>query len=144
MCIKYLLQLLENVVVCELSIHTHNNNLHYFMTTLTGIHHIHTKHAYLCCNCIFRFGYITNRTLLFRMSVAMSSCYNNPSQCSSSSSSVAEKIDLLICNKCIWLASIYANRNIHSNIKCPICNDNSNLESMPIFQNESKIIDMIL
>ena len=73
----------------------------------------------------------------------MSTYYNNPLQ-SRSSDSMTEKINLLICNKCIWLASLYTNRNIHSNIKCPICNDNSNLEFMPISQNESKIIDIIL
>ena len=74
----------------------------------------------------------------------MSSCYNNPLQSRPSSGSVAEKINLLICNKCIWFASLYTNRNIHSNIKCPVCNDNKNLESMPISQNESKAMNIIL
>ena len=75
--------------------------------------------------------------LLSRMSVTMSTCYNNPVQIHSSSRGMTEKIDFLICNKCFWLASLYTNRNICSNIKCPVCNDNSNLESMPISQNES-------
>ena len=71
------------------------------------------------------------------MSVTTSRCYNNPLQIRSSSGGMTEKIDFLICNKCTWLASLYTNRNIHSNIRCPICNDNKNLESMPISQNES-------
>ena len=98
---------------------------------------VHTKHAYLCYNCIFRFGYITHLILLlFRMSVTMSTCYDNPIQIHPSSGGMTEKIDFLICNKCIWFASLYTNRNIHSNIRCPICNDDKNLESIPISQNE--------
>ncbi len=99
----------------------------------------------LCCNCIFRFGYITNwiLILLVRMSVTISTHHDNPAQIRSSSGSATEKMDFLICNKCIWFASLYTNRNIHPNIKCPICNDNSNLESMPI-SHESNIIDLIL
>ena len=44
--------------------------------------------------------------------------------------------DFLICNKCLWFASLYTDRDI-SDIKCPVCDNNRNLGSIPISKNES-------
>jgi len=126
-----------------LNSYTYNNNLQYITTALNEMY---TKRAYLCYNCIFAFSYITNWILLsFRIPVTMSICHNNPVQMrSSNGSNLTRKIDFLICNKCIWLTSLYTNMKIHSNIRCPICNDSRNLESMPIYENESRIINILL
>jgi len=70
----------------------------------------------------------------------MSLCYNNPIQIPSGSGNTFREIDFVICNKCLWLASLYSNMNISSNIKCPICDDNRNLDSIPISESELEII----
>lgn len=46
-------------------------------------------------------------------------------------------INFLICNSCYWCASVYSNMNNLVNAKCPVCDDSSNLESMPIYKKES-------
>jgi hypothetical protein len=71
-------------------------------------------------------------------------CYNNnPVQVRFGSGSTTKEIDFVICNKCLWLASLYSNMNISSNIKCPICDDNRNLDSTPISESELEIIKNI-
>ena len=70
----------------------------------------------------------------------MSTCYNNPVQIRSGSGSTIKELDFVICNKCLWLASLYTNMNISSNIKCPICDDNRNLDFIPISESELEII----
>ncbi|HEY7079153.1 MAG TPA: hypothetical protein VH500_05595 [Nitrososphaeraceae archaeon] len=50
---------------------------------------------------------------------------------------IDNKIDFLICNTCFWCASIYSTTNNISRINCSVCNDTSNLESMPISKDES-------
>jgi hypothetical protein len=52
-------------------------------------------------------------------------------------------IHFLICKKCLWVASLYSNMSNFSSpdIKCPICNDNRNLESLPI--SESELLNII-
>lgn len=47
------------------------------------------------------------------------------------------EINFLICNSCYWCASVYSNMNNLVNAKCPVCDDSSNLESMPIYKKES-------
>jgi len=70
----------------------------------------------------------------------MSICYNNPVQIRPGSGSTIKELDFVICNKCLWLASLYTNMNISSNIKCPICDDNRNLDFIPIAESELEII----
>src|SRR5262245_50861578 len=79
-------------------------------------------------------------SIIPRFQSQMSIYYNNPVQIRSGSGSTSKEIDFVICNNCLWLASIYKNMNISSNIKCPICNDNRNLESMSIFESDLEII----
>ena len=54
-----------------------------------------------------------------------------------------KRIDFVICNACFWCASIYSNSytNSISTIRCPLCYDNNNLESMPISKDESFTIN---
>ena len=47
-----------------------------------------------------------------------------------------KRTDFLICNKCLWFASLYVNNDV-SDIKCPVCYSNRNLESIPVSKNES-------
>jgi hypothetical protein len=44
------------------------------------------------------------------------------------------KRHFIICNSCFWCASLYSDLRT---IKCPGCNYYSNLESIPISENES-------
>jgi hypothetical protein len=44
------------------------------------------------------------------------------------------KRHFVICNSCFWCASLYSDS---MTIKCPVCNSYSNLESIPISENES-------
>jgi hypothetical protein len=44
------------------------------------------------------------------------------------------KRHFIICNSCFWCASLYSDSRT---IKCPGCNCYSNLESIPISENES-------
>ena len=41
----------------------------------------------------------------------------------------------VICNSCFWCASLYS--DLRRIIKCPLCNSYTNLESIPISENES-------
>jgi hypothetical protein len=50
---------------------------------------------------------------------------------------ISEVINFIICNMCLWCASLYSNANSISNVKCPACDDSRNLESIPISKNES-------
>ncbi len=56
---------------------------------------------------------------------------------------ISNEINLLICNLCFWCASIYSTTNSISRINCSVCNDASNLESMPISKDESFRINYI-
>ena len=44
------------------------------------------------------------------------------------------KRHFVICNSCFWCASLYSDSRT---VKCPLCNSYSNLESIPISENES-------
>ena len=61
---------------------------------------------------------------------------NNNNISDISGSIINSGINFLICNSCFWCASIYSNMNSLSNAKCPVCDDNSNLESIPIHKKE--------
>jgi hypothetical protein len=76
------------------------------------------------------------------------SCINNSNnnknrtkKTSSSKNIVKTEMDFLICNRCFWCASLYTKMKNISNIKCSICKDNRNLESIPISETESFKID---
>jgi hypothetical protein len=56
---------------------------------------------------------------------------------------INNEINFLICNTCFWCASIYSTTNSISRINCSVCNDASNLESMPISKDESFRINYI-
>lgn len=56
---------------------------------------------------------------------------------------INNEINLLICNTCFWCASIYSTTNSISSINCSVCNDASNLESIPISKEESFRINYI-
>jgi hypothetical protein len=45
------------------------------------------------------------------------------------------KRHFVICNSCFWCASLYS--DLRRIIKCPLCNSYTNLESIPISENES-------
>jgi|GEM_PF-6686417 hypothetical protein len=109
---------------------------------------IHTKHAYLCYNCIFRFGYITHLILLFRIrqmktiSVSVSATnslliekserHTNDAirtKITKSPNDVSMHKNLLSCNLCSWSVS-YTDYScsldtIHeyATVTCPVCKD---------------------
>jgi hypothetical protein len=51
-----------------------------------------------------------------------------------SNSYARAKRHFVICNSCFWCASLYSDSRT---IKCPVCNSYSNLDSIPISENES-------
>jgi hypothetical protein len=56
---------------------------------------------------------------------------------------INNEINFLICNTCFWCASVYSTTNRISRINCSVCNDASNLESIPISKEESFRINCI-
>jgi hypothetical protein len=52
-----------------------------------------------------------------------------------SNSYAIAKRHFVICNSCFWCASLYS--DLRRIIKCPLCNSYTNLESIPISENES-------
>ncbi len=62
---------------------------------------------------------------------------NNNNNTRISGNIISKEINFIICNMCFWCASLYSNANSSFNVKCPACDDNRNLESIPISKNES-------
>jgi hypothetical protein len=61
---------------------------------------------------------------------------NSVQDCSNcSSSNIKNEVDLIICSRCLWIASIYTNMKNALDVKCPICNHSINLELMPVSEN---------
>ena len=50
------------------------------------------------------------------------------------STRISEPIHFVICNSCYWCASLYSDLKT---VKCPVCNNDNNMESIPISENES-------
>lgn len=50
------------------------------------------------------------------------------------SARISKLIHFVICNSCYWCASLYSNLKT---IKCPVCNNDNTMESIPISENES-------
>jgi len=109
---------------------------------------MYTKHAYLCCNCIFRFGYITSWLLLVRITQMKTISVSDPATNSLSatkfesptSDALRTKISkshgdesmhksLLSCNSCTWSISYtdYSDSigmmQEYATVTCPICKD---------------------
>ena len=62
---------------------------------------------------------------------------NNNNNTRISGNIISKEINFIICNMCFWLHP-YTQMQIASfNVKCPACDDNRNLESIPISKNES-------
>ncbi|MGA9840951.1 MAG: hypothetical protein WBP64_03270 [Nitrososphaeraceae archaeon] len=70
-------------------------------------------------------------------SVSDANISNNNNISGISGSIINIDINFLICNSCYWCASVYSNMNNLANAKCPVCDDSSNLESIPISKKES-------
>jgi|SRR5215210_1449731 hypothetical protein len=77
------------------------------------------------------------KTLCFIMSLLESISYhsNISSEVTNSKKAIVKEIHLLLCRSCFWCAS-YFNIGRVINTKCPSCNDDDKLESMPISYDE--------
>jgi hypothetical protein len=86
------------------------------------------------------YGFDVITKVLRAEDTTISASIDNTSNNIGSSGSIYNKdVYFLICNMCFWFASLYPNTNISlsNGIKCPVCKNNRNLESIPLSRNES-------
>ena len=71
----------------------------------------------------------------YNNTVAIDNNSNNTIDNNSNNIYTGAKRHFVISNSCFWCASLYS--DLRRIIKCPLCNSYTNLESIPISENES-------